>query len=88
MALAVVTGAAGFIGSHLVDLLLTEGHRVVALDMVDHPHRIAQHISKPDFAYGHGNIVAFDEDFPIWAGVDWVFHLAGLADIEIGRAHV
>jgi UDP-glucose 4-epimerase len=77
-----VTGGAGFIGCHLTELLLTQGHDVVVFD---------------DFSSGRvENIEAFPReqltlvvgsvlDAPSVAtamqGVDWVFHLAGKADI-------
>jgi UDP-glucose 4-epimerase len=81
MTIAVVTGAAGFIGSHLVDLLLAEGHDVRALDVDANPQRIARHIGKNRFTYRTANVCSLSGTFSIWEGADWVFHLAGLADI-------
>jgi UDP-glucose 4-epimerase len=78
---ALVTGGAGFIGSHLVDSLLSLGHQVIVLDnfgtgrMENLEHVKEQiEIQKCDLSIP-GNWM---ENFQ---GVDWVFHLAALADI-------
>lgn len=79
---SIITGAAGFIGSHLADRLLDEGHEVVAVDDLSTGREsnlsaaVArgarfQRVSVTDQA---GLARAFE-------GADWVFHLAGLADI-------
>jgi UDP-glucose 4-epimerase len=86
---AVVTGAAGFIGSHLVDRLLADGHRVIAVDdlsigragNLDSARRAAEGAEgEPRFAF-HRRDVAEDPLDDLFAGADWVFHLAALADI-------
>jgi len=76
-----VTGGAGFIGSHLVDLLLDEGHEVVVLDNYstgrkDNLHHVSNLLK----------LVECDLSVPgdwinEFKGIDWVFHLASLADI-------
>ncbi|MCP5503942.1 MAG: SDR family oxidoreductase [Chlamydiales bacterium] len=80
---ALVTGGAGFIGSHLTELLLEEGHHVIVLDNLrsgrvsnfngfkDHPH----------LQFIQADIRNVEEIRPYFEGVDWVFHLAALADI-------
>ncbi|MEO8663417.1 MAG: UDP-glucuronic acid decarboxylase family protein [Bryobacteraceae bacterium] len=74
----VITGAAGFIGSHLCDRLIGEGHSVLALDnlitgAVRNVHHLLDH---PHFQYiEHDVTVPFDEAGP----VDGVFHMASLA---------
>ena len=77
----VVTGGAGFIGSHLVDLLLEEGHQVTVLDNFstgrsDNLSHVTDQIQlvECDLATQGAWQKEFEE-------VDWVFHLAALADI-------
>lgn len=84
---SIVTGGAGFIGSHLVDQLLEIGHEVIVLDNfstgrkenLDHVKGRIQ-IVECDIALGGDWINYFDD-------VDWVFHLAALADIVPSIQH-
>lgn len=78
-----VTGAAGFIGSHLVDRLLARGHRVVGLDneATGRRENLRQALENPDFTYHVKDVAEFAGLPELFAGVDRVFHLAGLADI-------
>ena len=77
----IVTGGAGFIGSHLVDLLLTEGHEVVVLDNFS--------TGRPDNLFHVEDQIRLIQCDLAFRGewknefkdVDWVFHLAALADI-------
>lgn len=77
----IVTGGAGFIGSHLSETLLKLGHEVIIID---------------NFSTGRKeNLVSFSKDIKIiecdisikgaweneFKNIDWVFHLAALADI-------
>ena len=78
---AIVTGAAGFIGSHLADLLLREGHDVVGIDDLStgHEANLAQARQSPRFRFLEQSVVDIAPDA---AGkADWVFHLAGRADL-------
>lgn len=79
----VVTGGAGFIGSHLSELLLHNGHDVIIIDNLTSGRR-----SNLKAATGHPRCTFLQADIrdlpsvqPAFQGVDWVFHLAGLADI-------
>ena len=76
-----ITGGAGFIGSHLVDKLLEMGHKVVVLDNFSTGR-------KENLSHVDGQIQLVECDLSVkgdWIkefnGVDWVFHLASLADI-------
>lgn len=78
-----VTGGAGFIGSHLVDLLLAQGHGVLAIDNLcgGWKANLREAEKSSSFRFVQADIrdkKAIQEHF---AGIDWVFHLAALADI-------
>lgn len=78
---ALVTGGCGFIGSHVVDALLAEGHKVKVLDNFSTGRR-----ENLDHVGGRVEIIQADigqqgEWMRSFRGVDWVFHLAALADI-------
>ena len=79
----VVTGGAGFIGSHLVDRLLAEGHHVTVVDdfSTGRPHNLAHHRDRADLSVVRADVADIDAIRPHLTGVDWVFHLAALADI-------
>ncbi len=78
-----VTGGAGFIGSHTVDLLLARGHAVRVLDALLPPVHHAQQV--PPYVPGEVELQVGDvRDRAAWeralAGVDAVFHLAAYQD--------
>lgn len=80
---ALVTGGAGFIGSHLCELLLSKGYEVTALDNLScgnlkNIESIAGHSA---FRFVESDIRKSENLCTEFEGVDWVFHLAGLADI-------
>jgi len=68
-----VTGGAGFLGSHLCDRLLSDGHEVVALDnlFTGRKSNIAHLWGRPDFEFVRHDVVN-----PILLEVDWIFNLA------------
>lgn len=78
-----VTGGAGFIGSHLIELLLAEGHQVVTLDNLSGGRKLNLEMFKddPNFTFYEFDICKREEIDPFFQDVDWVFHLAALADI-------
>ncbi len=80
---AIVTGGAGFIGSHLVERLLADGHQVVAIDNFSSGSEanLAGFRDNPRFTLHRADIADGEAIAPLFAGVDWVFHLAALADI-------
>ncbi len=75
-----VTGGAGFIGSHLCDHLLSLGYRVVALDNLTNGslHNIEQAKKHPDFLFIEGDILAKETCTRAAKDVRYVFHLACL----------
>jgi UDP-glucose 4-epimerase len=79
----VVTGGAGFIGSHLVDRLMADGHRVVVIDdySTGRPENLARHRSDPRFELVEADVVDYQLIRPHFENAAWVFHLAALADI-------
>lgn len=79
---ALVTGGAGFIGSHLVDTLLADGHEVIVLDNLSTGRRenIA-HIKSSKFTFVEVDVANYDAISTHFNQIDWVFHLAALADI-------
>ncbi len=86
---AIVTGGAGFIGSHIVDRLLADGHEVTVIDnfSTGRPENLAHQKS-------HRNLQVIGADVNDTAAIsqyfedaDWVFHLAALADIVPSIQH-
>ena len=80
---AVVTGGAGFIGSHLVDRLVGEGLDVLAVDDLStgRAENLAHLRGNPHVRFVQADVADEDALAAVVDGVDWVFHLAGLADI-------
>jgi len=80
---ALVTGGAGFIGSHLSERLLANGHEVVIVDDLSSGRlsNLETFKNHPALSFHRVDIRSADQLTPCFAGVDWVFHLAGLADI-------
>lgn len=78
-----VTGGAGFIGSHLSELLINQGHQVIALDNLTSGrlNNLDSISSNPNFSFVNADIRDPGALAPAFKGVQWVFHLAGLADI-------
>jgi UDP-glucose 4-epimerase len=80
---SLVTGGAGFIGSHLVERLLEEGHRVVAVDNFATGKRrdIAHLATNARFRLVEGDVADQQTMLDAMKGIDDVYHLAALADI-------
>lgn len=80
---ALVTGGAGFIGSHLVERLLADGHHVRVLDnLATGREANLEHLgTNPHMTFHPLDVTDLPKITPLFSGVDWVFHLAGLADI-------
>jgi len=84
-----VTGGAGFIGSHLVELLLAQGHEVIALDSLisGSTQNLEGVRDNPRFQLLAADINDAATIAPAFAGVEWVLHLAALADIVPSIQH-
>lgn len=80
---ALVTGGAGFIGSHLVERLLSEGHEVVVVDncSTGRLENLAHLRTYPGLSIHEMDINELERLKHVFTGIDWVFHLAALADI-------
>ena len=80
---AVVTGGAGFIGSHVVDRLLSDGNEVIAIDnfSTGRPENLEHQKNHPKLRIIELDITDHNQLYPHFSGADWVFHLAALADI-------
>lgn len=81
--LAIVTGGAGFIGSHMVDLLLAEGYRVHAIDNLSSGRleNLTHHESNPDLVVDVRDLRQVCSDDSLFHGARYVFHFAGMGDI-------
>ncbi len=79
--LAVVTGGAGFIGSHLVDALLSEGFRVRVVDNLSTGNRDnLGHVSR-DVEFLEGDLSRFDVCEAAVSGATYVFHEAAVPSV-------
>ncbi len=85
---ALITGGAGFIGSHLGEYLIGGGHQVVVVDDLSTGSmaNITHLLDSPNFCFKQGSILdydvlesAFTDDLP----VDTVFHLASLVGVQL-----
>ena len=80
---SVVTGGAGFIGSHLVDALVRRGHEVRIFDDLSGGHKsnIDHQLAAGRATLTTGDIRSLDINNVVFKGADYVFHLAGIGDI-------
>jgi len=78
-----VTGGAGFIGSHLVDRLLKDGCHVRVIDnySTGRPFNLVHHRNHPHLEVLEADIADREKTAAFYSGVERVFHLAALADI-------
>ena len=77
VATAVVTGGAGFLGSHLCEYLLAQGHRVICIDNLESSSlQNLEHIRDDRFTFLYQDVI---DQIDIEEPVDLVFHLAALA---------
>ncbi|MGA2348063.1 MAG: NAD-dependent epimerase/dehydratase family protein, partial [Candidatus Sulfotelmatobacter sp.] len=86
---ALVTGAAGFIGSTLVDRLLADGHEVAGFDnfSTGQEEFVAGALLNPRYRLVRGDLLDLDAVGASMAGSEVVFHLAANADVRFGTDH-
>ena len=86
---AFVTGAAGFIGSNLVDRLLKSGIEVVGWDNYSTGQKafLAGAFKEPNFSFVQGDNLDLSALTEAMEGSDFVFHLAANADVRFGLEH-
>ena len=80
-----ITGGAGFIGSHLAERLLSEGHEVAVLDNLStgSSENLKSMLFHPQFKFVLGDVETCDELAPLMAWADTVFHLAAAVGVEL-----
>ena len=77
MATCLVTGGAGFLGSHLCDELLARGHRVICVDNLETGSLVnIEHIRRPEFTHLNVDII---DPYTVEEPIDFVYHLASPA---------
>jgi UDP-glucose 4-epimerase len=81
--IAVVTGGAGFIGSHMVDLLVEQGFQVRVIDNMvgGREENLAQHRGNSGVVLEQRDIRSYPADDPLFRGAKLVIHFAGIGDI-------
>jgi len=81
--IAIVTGGAGFVGSHMVDLLLERGYEVRVIDSLagGREANLAHHKSNPRLSAEFRDIRDYEPDDKLFSQAKFVFHFAGIGDI-------
>ena len=81
--IAVVTGGAGFIGSHMVDLLLSKKYKVHVIDNLvgGHKKNLKHHSKNSNLKFNKIDICKLKANNNIFKNVSYVFHFAGIGDI-------
>jgi len=75
-----VTGGAGFIGSHLVDRLIKENHKVVVIDNLTTGKK--ENVN-PQADFYNLDICDFEKIKPLFENIDFVFHLAAIPRVPV-----
>ena len=79
----IVTGGAGFIGSHLVDLLLYKKYKVIVIDNLSggRIENLKHHKKNKRLVLNKVDINKINKSNKVFNNIDYVFHLAGIGDI-------
>ena len=83
MAKILISGGAGFIGSHLVDAMVEKGHEVFVIDNLSTGKK--ENIN-PKAKFFNLDLRDFEKIKPVFEGVDFVFHLAALPRVPLSVA--
>jgi UDP-glucose 4-epimerase len=80
---AIVTGGAGFIGSHMVDLLIERGYHVVVIDNLStgRLENLERHAAEPRCEVHQVDMTQLAADSALFRDAHYVFHFGGLGDI-------
>lgn len=83
---AIVTGCSGFVGSHLVQRLLSIGYHVTGIDnfRTGKPAFMDDFISHPNFEFIELDLNSLEKESILFSGVDIVYHMAANADVRGG----
>ena len=86
MSRVVVTGGAGFIPSHLEDILVEKGHDVISVDMIEKGRclNIEHLMGKDNFSYVQMDITDTESFVKLTKDCDFIYHLAANSDIQNG----
>lgn len=89
MANYIVTGCAGFIGSHMTDKLLMQGHKVIGIDnfSTGQEQFLTEALDNDNFSLFKEDLLNIDSIKKIFKGSDFIFHFAANADIRFGVEH-
>ncbi|MCH7539371.1 MAG: SDR family oxidoreductase [Proteobacteria bacterium] len=81
--IGIVTGGAGFVGSHMVDLLLDRGFRVHVVDNLagGRLENLAHHRDNPRLVVDERDIRSLEPGDKLFTGASYVFHFAAIGDI-------
>ena len=84
-----ITGGAGFIGSHMVDLLLDNDFEVRVIDNLSggHERNLVHRASDPRLHFEKADICNVEPNNSLFRGVKFVFHFAGIGDIVPSIEH-
>jgi UDP-glucose 4-epimerase len=85
----IITGCAGFIGSNLVDRLLSEGFRIIGIDnfSTGQLRFLDGAVQNPNFRFINLDLLDLPALKVAFAGCDFVFHLSANADVRFGTSH-
>ncbi|HOW15249.1 NAD-dependent epimerase/dehydratase family protein [Methanosarcina sp.] len=83
-----VTGGAGFIGSHLIDRLLEKENKVVVFDNLSSGKMefVEQHLKNPDFSFVKGDLLNPEAIERVCKDADMVYHVAANPDVKLGAS--